>query len=98
MKYRVVLSSHAEQDLSDIVSWYDAIDRRVTDRFDAEVHRAFTFIEENPFLYARTQGDRRRTKLPSFPYLVIYEILAEAVVVIAIFHTSRLPTIWQSRQ
>ncbi len=98
MRYGISVSTAAERDLADALAWYDGIARDLGDQFDAEIRRAFTFVRENPFLYQKVLHDKRRIKLPTFPYVIIYAIKSETVVVMAVFHTSRAPNLWQLRR
>lgn len=98
MTHPIILTTAAEKDLAEALAWYDAIARDLGDRFDVEVRRALAFIEENPLLYARAFREKRCVKLPTFPYWVIYEMHTETVVVMAVFCTSRHPSIWHARQ
>lgn len=36
-------------------------------------------------------------KADKFPYVVIYEMTGEQVIIIAVMHTSRRPRYWESR-
>ncbi len=46
---------------------------------------------------AAVYGDVRKAVVRRFPYVVLYREDAAEVVVIAVFHTSRDPSIWQAR-
>jgi plasmid stabilization system protein ParE len=42
-------------------------------------------------------GDIRKAVVTKFPYCVFYRELSDRVEVIAVFHTSRDPSVWQQR-
>ena len=54
-------------------------------------------IAANPKLHAAVYGDVRKAVVPQFPYIVLYRDDPGEVVVIAVFHTARDPSVWQSR-
>lgn len=54
-------------------------------------------IGRSPLASATVRGDARRKVVRRFPYALIYLAEPEHVEVIAVFHTSRDPAIWQER-
>ncbi|MBX6315333.1 MAG: type II toxin-antitoxin system RelE/ParE family toxin [Isosphaeraceae bacterium] len=54
-------------------------------------------IAANPQLHAAVYGDVRKARVSRFPYVVPYREEPGEVIVIAVFHTARDPSIWQSR-
>jgi plasmid stabilization system protein ParE len=50
-----------------------------------------------PQLHAAVFGDVRKAVVKGFPYCVYYREEPAQVRVLAVFHTSRDPNIWQSR-
>ena len=43
------------------------------------------------------EADIREGALTRFPYVVYYRVLADRIRVLAVYHTSRDPSGWQSR-
>jgi hypothetical protein len=54
-------------------------------------------ISANPGLHAAIYQDVRKAAVKRFPHVVLYREEPGEVVVIAVFHTARDPSIWQSR-
>src|SRR4051812_43089952 len=65
--------------------------------FVARVREVFQRIAANPRLHATVYRDVRKAVVRRFPYIVLYREEAGEVIVIPVFHTSRDPSIWQSR-
>jgi toxin ParE1/3/4 len=65
--------------------------------FVDEVQAALDAIADHPGRYAVASGDIREAPVNRFPYCVYYRVRAGRVVVVAIFHASRDPAVWQSR-
>jgi hypothetical protein len=60
-------------------------------------------IEERPERFSRletikTKRDIRRGLLRRFPYSVVYEVLPDEVIILAVAHTSRRPRFWIKRR
>ena len=50
-----------------------------------------------PGMHVAVFGDVRKAIVARFPYCVFYREEPSCVRVLAVFHTSRDPSIWQSR-
>jgi plasmid stabilization system protein ParE len=48
-------------------------------------------------MHAVVLGDVRKAVVTRFPYCVFYRPHADRIEVLAVFHSKRDPTIWQSR-
>ena len=68
------------------------------DDFVAEVDRVLESIAKQPDRYPVAEGDVREAPVSRFPYCVYYRVKPERVVVLAVFHTSREPSVWQARE
>lgn len=77
--------------------WYEARARGLGSAFERETDRQVARIAENPMQFPIIMADVRRVRLRRFPYSLFYRISDEAVFVIACFHASRDPRVWQSR-
>jgi plasmid stabilization system protein ParE len=99
VKYKI--RAAAERDLDDAATWYGehAVDPRTPLRFLLEVRAAFELIAESPAAFAEIHGDIRRCPVRAFPaYAVFYRILDDIVVITAVFHGRRRPTVWKQRR
>jgi plasmid stabilization system protein ParE len=61
------------------------------------VDRVVGRLAANPLQFPVVFADVRRALLPRFPYMLFFRIVDSAVFVIACFHSSRDPQIWQGR-
>jgi hypothetical protein len=61
------------------------------------VGEVFKRIAGNPRMHPVVYKDVRRALVKKFPYLVLYREDQGEIIVIAVFHTSRNPAVWQSR-
>lgn len=63
------------------------------DAFEAAVH----FVRESPQAAACVTGDVRRWNLRRFPYALIYRMVDDVIVIIAVMHGRREPDYWKDR-
>ncbi len=93
----VRLLPEARVEVNEAVDWYEQRRPGLGSRFFAQVQAAFNRIAANPQMYAPVYGPVRKVRVTQFPYIVLYREEPGEVIVISIFHTSRDPSIWQSR-
>ncbi|MBL8822020.1 MAG: type II toxin-antitoxin system RelE/ParE family toxin [Planctomycetia bacterium] len=62
-----------------------------------ELEDVFTEIASNPDRYAKEFHDIHAGLLKRFPYVVFYRNKIDHIRVLAVFHASRNPDRWQSR-
>ncbi|MBV9112421.1 MAG: type II toxin-antitoxin system RelE/ParE family toxin [Hyphomicrobiales bacterium] len=94
---RVLFTAAARADLDDALSWYEAHAPEVVPRFREALRAAVERIAANPKQFLTSSHETRRALLRHFPYFVIFRETPRAAYVVAVFHTSRNPRIWQRR-
>ena len=83
-------------DLKAAVGWYDEISPTLGDRFRASVEQRFDSISLYPESFGIVLIDAR-VALRGFPYLLLFEVKADAIEVLGVFHTASDPSKWRSR-
>jgi plasmid stabilization system protein ParE len=94
---RVLFTRAAQADLADAVAWYDTHAPAIVSQFRQAMRSIVTRIENNPRQFSPSPYGTRRALVRRFPYLAIFREATEAVYVVAVFHTSRDPRIWERR-
>lgn len=94
---RVDLHPDAIAEAASAFAWYAARNRGAADRFVQELDRAVAGIAEAPERRPKDHAGFRRVVLHRFPYLVIYVMMPESVMVLAFAHARRRPGYWRSR-
>jgi len=61
------------------------------------VHRALAMIQDDPGRSPFFDKPARACRIGGFPYRIVYELLPDAIHVLAIMHTSRAPGYWKNR-
>jgi plasmid stabilization system protein ParE len=101
MNWQVVSRPEAENDILQIASWYDSRTEGLGDRFVEEILAVLDKLAVNPLIHSRRHSRKNiRWRYPkSFPYRVIYEVIAreKTVVVAAVLHAARHDREWKRR-
>ncbi len=93
MAYRLIILRRAADDTKEAYNYYEDIKPGLGDRFLAELLVRFNEISRHPQYYGFIDDQHiiRDVKLKSFPYLVVYEIESEAVVIYSVHCAYRNP-------
>ena len=78
--------------------WYDEQLNGLGAKFLAEVDATLRRIETNPMAFGFVRGKLRRALLFRFPFGVFYAITDLNIVVVAVLHAARDPSLWGKRQ
>lgn len=78
-------------------AWYETKRVGLALEFMAEIDRCVALASEHPLQFAVVRGDVRRIVANRFPYSVYFRAEKHRIVVLAVFHGSRAPVIWQTR-
>lgn len=97
MSFRLVFRQAARVEFEDAATWYES-ERRGLGEVFAEISRVLESVVDNPTRYPFALGDIRRTTARRFPFAIYFRLRGDAVVVLAVFHGKRDPTIWQRRR
>src|SRR5215468_11206810 len=97
MSLPIVFRRAARAEFDDAADWYEQRRAGRGARFTAAVRQVLDRIADQPQLYAEVFQNVREASVAGYPYAVYYREEAGQLLVLAVFHTSRDPTIWQSR-
>ncbi len=85
MAYKLEIKDEAEQDIVDGFYFYAGKESNLGERFVSEVEDVFDYIERYPEHFQVAYNEHRQRLLKSFPYVVIYKIRDDKVVVFSVF-------------
>ena len=91
MDYRLSLQYEAILDVREAFIWYEEQKNGLGYSFLEEVENCYQKLCNNPEHYGLINKWVRRVKVNGFPYLIIYEIENDVVIINSVFHTSRSP-------
>jgi plasmid stabilization system protein ParE len=92
----------AEAEILSAALWYEDQRSGLGEEFYDQILATIETIGRNPERFpvyeASTDArERHRALVKRFPYVVIYEIAAGSVLIVAVAHTSRQPDYWRLR-
>ncbi len=88
----------ALRELNEGATYYDGEELGLGSAFIDEVERALQQILQFPEACPLTLGPVRKKVVSAFPYSVMYSVLDERVIVLAVAHQHRRPFYWRDRQ
>ena len=94
----VVITPRASRDLEEIQEYVAAEDPSAAARVALRLVKAIELIDATPNIGRSTSVEgRREWSVPGLPYVIPYRIRGTKVIIIRVFHTSRLrPRDWSS--
>jgi plasmid stabilization system protein ParE len=95
MNYSFHPSARAE--LDEAVSYYEDCRAGLGLQFAKEVYSTVHRIMQFPEAWSHLSENTRRCLTNRFPYGIVYEILDDEVVIIAVMQLNRKPGYWQER-
>lgn len=98
MTQQVFFIPAARAEIIDAQDWYEREAKGLGARFRLEIDSQVQRISTNPLQFPVMLRDLRRARLRRFPYSLFFRILDDTIYVIACFHASRAPHIWQGRR
>ncbi len=94
---QVAFTEPASIELDDAIEYYSLRLNEVGKLFLDEVLETIDLIRQFPQIWPQNSGHTRKAILRHFPYNLIYSIMNDRIVVIAIAHQNREPEYWIDR-
>lgn len=93
MAHRLITLEAAAEDISKAYNYYEGLQVGLGDRFMSELLNRYNEISTHPqyYGYIDSQNIVRDVKLRNFPYLVVYEIKDEFLIIISVHNTYQRP-------
>jgi plasmid stabilization system protein ParE len=97
VKYKVIVSPEAEDDLKKTFFWYE--DKRPGLGYDflLQIDAGINYLNRNPKIYPTEFKGTRKHIIKRFPYKIIYLIEEEKIIIIAVIHGRRRPGLIKKR-
>lgn len=89
MSYGLIIQSKAIIDIQEAFEWYEEQNPGLGFDFIEEVENGYDKICNYPTYYAAINSHFRRLKINRFPYLIVYEIQYDSVIITAVKYDSR---------
>ena len=97
MNYKLIVRPEAEAELEDAFLWYERQIAGLGNQFLLSVDAVINSIRRNPRQYPVVYKNIHRALTRRFPYQIFFTVKDMYVVIIAVFHGMRDPSVWQNR-
>jgi plasmid stabilization system protein ParE len=97
MSLSVTFRHAARAEFIEAAAWYESQRPDLGVDFIAEIERCVDAASERPTTCPAINKDVRRVVANRFPFSVYFRAEERRIVVLAVFHGSRDPAIWQRR-
>ena len=91
MIYEIIIKEEAYLDLQKAYDYYEEQKSGLGERFLENVKQRISYLKKYPLHFNKVEKDFRQTLIDVFPYLIIYEISGQQIIVYAIFHGMQNP-------
>lgn len=96
--FSLQISDDAEVDLDKSYEYYKEENQKLADIFFNQIKLSLEKIKQNPHSFPIEYKDVRKFVVKKFPFVIYFQSHESIVKIIAIFHTSRNPEIWNERK
>lgn len=97
MKLAAAFRREARAELQEAARLYESQRPNLGFEFLAEIERCVALATERPEAFVQVKPEIRRVTARRFPYNVFFRLEPRRIVVLAVFHSSRDPAVWQGR-
>ena len=97
MSLPVTFHRAASTEFIEASAWYESKRLGLALEFMAEIDHCVSLASEHPLKFAVVREDIRRVVAHRFPYSVYFRAEKHRIVILAVFHGSRNPSIWLAR-
>ena len=98
MKYVLVVKEESQLDIRISYKWYEEKLKGLGEHFLDALDECFRDITHNPFMNQVKHHNVRYGFVHTFPFVVVYEVEENNVVVYAVFHTRKNPSVLKRRK
>lgn len=94
---KLVIHEDARAEYIESYVWYHERGNHIAEAFEREVEHALEVIQGFPDRWPVYVGKWRRILLRRFPFGIVYGVVDNQIVVVAIMHNRRKPGYWKDR-
>lgn len=91
MAFKVDVLPRVELEITDAYLWYESKSAGLGEKFFKAVEDQINGIRENPYQFPIVRSGFRKAVIRLYPYIVLFKISGEAIVIHSVFHTHLNP-------
>ena len=92
--FKLVIKEEAKSDINEAYRWYESKQKRLGERFIDMLDNYFNRIISAPKSFPKKYKEMRQATLNVFPYIILFEIEKETIIVFAVFNTHKDSKNW----
>ncbi len=96
-RFSIEISDEVENDFDKSYEYYSEENPKVADSFYKQINLSLENLKQHPVSFPVAYKNVRKFVVKKFPFVIYYQLIDSVIRVIAIFHTSRNPEIWNDR-
>ena len=89
--YQLVFKPRAISMVKEAYDWYEEQQTGLGELFLHELESCYDKLEAWPVSFTKIKKNYRHIIIRTFPYVIVYEVIQNDVVIYSVFHTSRSP-------
>ncbi|HYW80760.1 MAG TPA: type II toxin-antitoxin system RelE/ParE family toxin [Thermoguttaceae bacterium] len=87
-----------ECDVREAAGWYDQRSAGLGNAFVDVVRQCTAAVIADPQRFAKSPAGCRYIRLPRFPYVLLFDLVEEELLMFGVLHTARSMEKWRERQ
>ncbi|MNX80774.1 Plasmid stabilization system protein [compost metagenome] len=92
MVFKIIILPLAEKEIDESIEFYESRSKGLGRQFLLYLKSYLKVLKTNPELFEiKKQPCFRELTLVKFPFVIIYEIIGNEIIIHSVFHTSRNP-------
>ena len=95
---KVRFHPEADTEMVEASVYYESQQLDLGKRFLSSVQDGINKIQINPRLYPIVESDVRRCLTRTFPFGILFRLISDQIVIMAIMHLHRDPNYWKERR
>ncbi|SEF56922.1 Plasmid stabilization system protein ParE [Halpernia humi] len=92
MIYKLKLRKRAVNQMQKSYDFYESKSIALGEKFISTVEKYFERISNNPKHFQIKREEIREAYIKVFPFVIVYQIIKDTIIIYSIFHTSRNPS------
>ena len=96
--YKFIVRDEADLEISDAYFWYESKAQGLGERYLTFLDDCFKTIRTNPNSFQKVYKEKRMAVVLTFPFVVLYHITDDQIIISSVFHTSKNPKKWKKRK
>lgn len=91
MKHTIIIENEALEEIYDAYQWYEKQKKGLGEDFLNTLDKLYAYLDKYPNAAPIKYKQHHQAVLKKYPYVIMYKIEKQDLVIYAVFHTSRNP-------